>query len=268
MPTLIFTISRMNPPTPGHMEVVKELFHQAIRLGESTVYIILSKKRDDKNPIPCSKDTNRDDATKLEVLEHLIQGLRDRLISMESNKQHTIQSLHVVPVCVNIDEISPFVTLRRILEEQPLIRDLFVIIGEDRADMVESIRNVVNKKAITPYHVDSYILKRPGMDVLKATRGDAYTHLDVDAIEPSEISGSFVRNLVRDGQENLFKRLYHKYAPHMPQNLIQKLYRTIEEGTKKKRVREPPPTTSTQKRSTRQKRGGRTRSRQWRRNRK
>lgn len=50
--TIIFTIGRMNPPTPGHMGLVKNLIERAIQFGENKVGIILSHTVDsEKNPL-------------------------------------------------------------------------------------------------------------------------------------------------------------------------------------------------------------------------
>jgi hypothetical protein len=49
---LIFTVARMNPPTPGHFELIKKMFEEAIHYGVKKIYIILSSKTDDfKNPL-------------------------------------------------------------------------------------------------------------------------------------------------------------------------------------------------------------------------
>ena len=39
--TIIFTMARMNPPTPGHLELIKTLIDQALRLKVNKVFIIL-----------------------------------------------------------------------------------------------------------------------------------------------------------------------------------------------------------------------------------
>ena len=55
--TFIFTISRMNPPTPGHMRLVKTLINLAISGNINHIYIILSKTDDDiKNPLKCENE--------------------------------------------------------------------------------------------------------------------------------------------------------------------------------------------------------------------
>ena len=40
-PFFIFTIGRMNPPTPGHFRIIRALIDVGIEKGVDTVYIIL-----------------------------------------------------------------------------------------------------------------------------------------------------------------------------------------------------------------------------------
>ena len=56
---LIFTIVRMNPPTPGHLFVIKQLIEKAVELNISTVYVFLSKTQhnDTKNANTKTKRT-------------------------------------------------------------------------------------------------------------------------------------------------------------------------------------------------------------------
>ena len=57
--TIIFTLARMNPPTPGHLFLIKNLIEEAIKLNVNHVYIILSKTNDNnENPISCPEKIN------------------------------------------------------------------------------------------------------------------------------------------------------------------------------------------------------------------
>ena len=55
--TFIFSFVRMNPPTPGHLVLIKNLIDKAIELGSEKAYIITSSSVDGKNPMLCSADT-------------------------------------------------------------------------------------------------------------------------------------------------------------------------------------------------------------------
>ena len=52
--TLIFTVGRMNPPTPGHLELIREMLTMAKAKNITQVYIFLSEKQGSKDPISCA----------------------------------------------------------------------------------------------------------------------------------------------------------------------------------------------------------------------
>lgn len=50
--TTIFTIGRMNPPTPGHFHLIEKMFIKALQNRVKKIHIILSSKTDNiKNPL-------------------------------------------------------------------------------------------------------------------------------------------------------------------------------------------------------------------------
>lgn len=50
--TTIFTVGRMNPPTPGHFHLIEKMFEKAIENRVAKIHIILSSKTDcEKNPL-------------------------------------------------------------------------------------------------------------------------------------------------------------------------------------------------------------------------
>ena len=54
--TIVFTLARMNPPTPGHLYLIQRLIEEGINKNVNKVYVILSKTNDNnENPIPCSE---------------------------------------------------------------------------------------------------------------------------------------------------------------------------------------------------------------------
>jgi hypothetical protein len=46
--TFIFSFVRMNPPTPGHLVLIKNLIDKAVELGSEKAYIITSSSIDGK----------------------------------------------------------------------------------------------------------------------------------------------------------------------------------------------------------------------------
>ena len=52
--TIIFTMSRMNPPTPGHLFLIQKLIEEGVKYNVDKVYVILSKTNDNnEDPISC-----------------------------------------------------------------------------------------------------------------------------------------------------------------------------------------------------------------------
>ena len=52
--TLVFTVGRMNPPTPGHLELIREMLTMAKAKNVKQVYVFLSETRGPKDPISCA----------------------------------------------------------------------------------------------------------------------------------------------------------------------------------------------------------------------
>jgi hypothetical protein len=90
----------MNPPTPGHLVVIKTLIDKAIELGSEKAYIITSSSMDGKNPLPCSRETLPKPKTKADgaiidqilttdlvykssILEEMIASYKRQLIDAE-----------------------------------------------------------------------------------------------------------------------------------------------------------------------------------------
>jgi hypothetical protein len=46
--TFIFSYVRMNPPTPGHLVVIKTMIDKAIQLGANKAYVLTSNSLDGK----------------------------------------------------------------------------------------------------------------------------------------------------------------------------------------------------------------------------
>jgi len=138
--TLIFTIGRMNPPTPGHMLLIEKLIHRAASLGQSKIGIILSHSQDlPKNPFTC------EEKRKL-LLSGMIQALKEQMklkassytppISLES-----IDRIEPIIICMD-DPTPPEYGSHRIIKslnailatyENPIDKAI-LIIGEDRAN--------------------------------------------------------------------------------------------------------------------------------------
>jgi hypothetical protein len=242
--TFIFSFVRMNPPTPGHLELVKTMIYKAIKLGVNQAYIITSSSLDGKNPLPCSSQTipkpkNKNDLSIMEgiiksdiiykssVLEKMINSYKQQLIEAEPdvNIKSKIENINIIILC---SSGSPFGFIYNIIKTNyidvgfPKINMIFIV-GRDRADFLDTIvDNFKSKDYIIS--IDGIVLEREGMGEAKNTD---VSKLNIEELKPSEYSGSLVRNLVRKGDRIKFEQVYNKY---LTTEEIYKLYETIQIG--------------------------------------
>ena len=117
--TFIFSFVRMNPPTPGHLELIKTMIYKAIDLVVEKAYIITSSSLDGKNPVPCSSETipipkkNSKDTKIIErisqpdliykssVLKKMIDSYKEYLVEDEPDifKKTLIKNFNVIVLC-------------------------------------------------------------------------------------------------------------------------------------------------------------------------
>jgi len=162
---VVFTIGRMNPPTPGHMALIEKLIHRAASLGQTKFGIILSHSQDmPKNPFNCS------DKRKL-LLSGMIDALKNQMkqkidtynppISPES-----IDAIEPIIICMD-DEMPPEFGKHPILKSVNAliasysgpVRQAFLIVGQDRAGGYEFVKAALQKRGIKLD--DSDFLSRP-----------------------------------------------------------------------------------------------------------
>lgn len=180
--TLIFTIGRMNPPTPGHMLLIEKLIYRAASLGQSKIGIILSHSQYlPKNPFTC------EEKRKL-LLSGMIQALKEQMKLKASSytppiSQESIDRIEPVIICMD-DPTPPEFGGHRIIKsinailatyETPIERAI-LIIGEDRANDYGWILESLAKRT-PPIHGIVEALPRP----------------------PGAISATEIRGYARDG---------------------------------------------------------------------
>jgi hypothetical protein len=245
--TFIFSFVRMNPPTPGHLSLIKTMIYKAIELGSDKVYIITSSSLDGKNPLPCSseaipKPKNKTDAAilsqmqanliyKSSILDKMIASYKQQLLNNEPDEsiKSKIQNISVIVIC---STGNPFGFIHNIIKtdfvEKGISKiNMFFIVGRDRADFLDTIidnfsqRDYINS-------ISGLVLPREGMEALKSTGMGTRSISDID---PSEYSASFVRNLVKNNQKEDFTQVYSQYLS--PEETEQ-LYETIKTGTQMK----------------------------------
>ncbi len=157
--TIIFTIGRMNPPTPGHMGLVKNLIERAIQLGENKVGIILSHSVDsEKNPLECKEKREF-------ILSGMIDALKQQMKREGRFPPDKIDEIDVVIVCMDDPTPEEF-------GKHPILKSFnalfsqfgyekphaYLIVGEDRSTDYGWIEKSLGDK-IMSYQVEP--LQRP-----------------------------------------------------------------------------------------------------------
>ena len=128
----VFTIARMNPPTTGHKDLIKQMASYALANGIDKVHVILSHTTDEKNPLPCGK--------KREIVEQMVAD---------------IEGINVIIVCMddptNVEKCGSHPIMKSIChaishatsDDQYTKAVLFV--GEDRASSYNWIGTALAK---------------------------------------------------------------------------------------------------------------------------
>ena len=83
--TILFTLARMNPPTPGHLDLIRQLIEKAVEINVQTVYLVLSKTNDNKDdPISCSLKTTTLVGTETKTIQNMVQILKWDMVRSNS----------------------------------------------------------------------------------------------------------------------------------------------------------------------------------------
>ena len=157
--TIIFTIGRMNPPTPGHMGLVKNLIERAIQFGENKVGIILSHSVDsEKNPLECKEKREF-------ILSGMIDALKQQMKREGRFPPDKIDEIDVVIVCMDDPTPEEFgkhpilksfnALFSQFGYEKP---NVYLIVGQDRATDYGWIEKSLGDKVLS-YQVEP--LPRP-----------------------------------------------------------------------------------------------------------
>ena len=240
--TIIFTISRMNPPTPGHLLLIKKLIEEAIRQNVSKVYVILSKTNDNnENPIDCQEKINVL-GENVDNMNNMVLGLKNQMktelerqeleASVLENTRSKIDRTEVIFLCVRPDQLSPIFPLYDIVRNYSKIPDLnlFMIVGDDRADFLDTIADSFLFKMPNINSVNGQILAREDMDAFKRLSPEELSRVTIEEMPISAFSASFVRKLVKLGMKDKFDDVYR---PYLTQEKIDHLYEIISGGLSK-----------------------------------
>jgi hypothetical protein len=199
---VIFTIGRMNPPTPGHKKLIKQMMFDAISNNVPVIHIILSSTTGDKkNPLEC-------DEKRMILYTGLLEKIKSELASETQLDMNKIQGLVIEVLCMN-DEIP----------------------GDSRSPVIKSINYMLStfdkrkKKNLRIYLGSDEVTKFDGL-IGYLPKDAVWMPLGVSR-PPGDISASELRNLtIRDKDkfiEAVTKLAEEKQKPITPKQ-IEELY--------------------------------------------
>lgn len=176
--TFIFSFVRMNPPTPGHLVLIKNLIDKAVELGSEKAYIITSSSIDGKNPMPCSADTipkpkNKADGAimdnmnnvnaiyKSHILEEMIAAYKRQLIE-EAEESETPAA-----AAVAVEDIA--LTEEPVREVKPkgkkdCIGDSCLILGGGKREQIANLQVIVLCSTGSPFGFINGIIRKDFID--------------------------------------------------------------------------------------------------------
>ena len=162
----IFTVGRMNPPTPGHLLLIEYLIYKAIEEETYQATIFLSRNLElPKNPITCPN--------KKVLLEQMIERNKQFMILQNPEKREQILRTHLNIICVPDDSrsSSPVAfamgSITGILKNSKYSKNkLYLILGEGETEQktTASFVKTFSKGNTT---VQSILLPRSEMESFK-----------------------------------------------------------------------------------------------------
>jgi hypothetical protein len=242
--TLICTISRMNPPTPGHLYVIRKLIEKANMHNVDHVYVILSKTNEDKkNPITCQLKKQvlgeGDYEATIGVSKKMINSLKTKMIKETTKSEQTkidkekiisqIKNITVHLICVpegtkqtQFGQIHPIIT--KLKETCVGGINIIVIVGKDREELMHSISKFYYKMDEV-HSVDGQAFSRTETEKDESPENKEIIS-KINGIKP-EMSGTHIRKLVLQKDIEAFKEVY---SPYLDELNIANLYAKIKEG--------------------------------------
>jgi nicotinic acid mononucleotide adenylyltransferase len=158
--TIIFTIARMNPPTPGHLQLIENLINEAIIRNVNEVFIILSRTIDnDENPIQCPEKINilGNDQNNNSAMIHL---LKISMITKRPDLEDKINNIIVHFICVPEPTIEEETQPAESMIETLPSKKGKVATSSKKATLVKNIISKPKVKKYTPFSVLGNIIGR------------------------------------------------------------------------------------------------------------
>ena len=231
--TIIFTSSRMNPPTPGHLLLIQRLIEEAIKQSVSDVYVILSKSdADNKNPIICTNKVILLEQSR--TADDMTTALKRQMTRDMPHLAREIAMVRVHYRCVLPEQPSPFTQVGSLIDEYlragKTDLNLFMIVGDDRRDTIDKIADSYYFKNPQINSMNGLVLMREDMESFKEMSEAIMKTIDISTIPQSAFSASFIRNFVKYG---LHEKFHQIYAPYLSPDKIDGLYGEMVDGLRK-----------------------------------
>lgn len=204
---LIFTISSMNPPQPGHVGVlIYEMMKLAVRTGEQNVYVFFGSDKYDTIDYPLTCEERK--------------GLLNYMIDYLKRNDPTVAGVNVIfmyegdyknGLLYFRDKINQYFSI--VPGKTKKINGFFVAGGDDRLEMINNVRSIV------------------GINIRNFNNGIEQVHLSRDerrndklksgVFNPkdlSQISSTIVNKCVDDNNYGRFTAIYKGWLPNGEKN--------------------------------------------------
>ncbi len=223
--TIIFTIGRMNPPTPGHMELIKVMMEANLDLpagdlGHGRVYIIMSHSKDNvKDPLICDR---KRDLLQTKGLIRQMQRTHPALATISVTILCTKDANEYAAECGDrfiISQLCRMIKIETALGHPPT--NMEIILGSDRQGAFDKMINPYlstqrilfnelgpdGKRLFQRYDLKLFRTEPENKDSEKALIRHYIENVDLP-IPMEDMSGSLMRALVEYGQKDRFIQLY------------------------------------------------------------
>jgi sugar-specific transcriptional regulator TrmB len=169
--TFIFSFVRMNPPTPGHLVVIKTLIDKAIELGSEKAYIITSSSLDGKNPLPCSRETLPKPKTKADgvIIDQLLttdlvykSSILEEMIA--SYKRQLIDAEPLEEEAKSLEPVKDETGHEKEVSKTDCDGDSCAMVGGNRRRQIENLDVIVLCSTGSPFGFIYSIIKRDFID--------------------------------------------------------------------------------------------------------
>lgn len=199
----IFTVSSMNPPTPGHVGVlIKRMMELAVEAGEQNVYVFFGSRKYDTIEYPLSCE-DRETALNYMInhLKRLDPNLnRINVIFMyEEGKNNGL--LYFGEKINQYFSIAPGKTKQ--------INGFFVAGGDDRLEMIKNVRSIVRPELRQHFKngIEQVHLTRD------ETRNQKFGEGSFNPNDLSQISSTIVNKFVDSRNYDAFAAIYNGWLP-------------------------------------------------------